>query len=84
MADTMKVNGRITTWKAWESTFGVTDASIRDIIKTIRNRVSAFTRGLMVDAMKATGGEGNNTDLALISCPRMVKLNQDSGKTANE
>lgn len=80
----MRVNGRTTTWRGWASTFGVTDASIRAIIKTIRNRVSAFTRGLMAAAMKATGGEANSMDLALISCPRMGKLNQDSGKTANE
>ena len=79
----MRVNGRTTTWRAWASTFGVTGASIRASIKTIRNRASGFTPGLMAAAMRATGGEANSTDSAPISCPRTGKLNQDSGRTAS-
>ena len=62
MGVVMKANGLTTTWRAWESTYGMMDVNIRDNIKTTRSTDSVFTPGLIRDATKASGTKENNMD----------------------
>jgi hypothetical protein len=70
MAEDMKESGLITTWRAWEYTFGMMVGCIKDNIKTTKNTVSECTLGQMEDAMRAIGLEENNMVLDLMSFPR--------------
>ena len=66
MADATKVNGSITTWKAWEFISGTMEESTKASIRMIRSMASVCTPGLMADAMRDTGTKESNMDLANI------------------
>ena len=55
MGANTKANGSTTIWKAWESTYGTMAVCTKVNTKTTRNMVLEFTRGLIRDAMRATG-----------------------------
>jgi len=60
MEDAMKVNGLITIWREWESTFGTMAACIKDNIRMIKNTASASIHGRTVVVMKDSGIKGSN------------------------
>jgi len=60
MVVAMKVNGRITTWREWEYTFGTMDVNMKVNIRMIRNMALEFIPGLMVDVTRVIGGKASN------------------------
>jgi hypothetical protein len=60
MEESMKVNGKKTTWKVWVCTHGEMEGSLKVSTKTIRNMGMEFTLGLMAAVTKDIGQMGNN------------------------
>jgi hypothetical protein len=83
MAECIKANGSIITWKAWVSTPGKTEEDMKDSTETTRNMGTASIHGKTEESTKACGAEENSTALAYISYPDK-RRNSACGKTGSE
>jgi len=79
----MKASGSTTIWREWAFISGMMDASTRDSIKMIRSTVSAYTRGLINAAMRATGTRENSMVLGNMSFPKTKRSSMAYGRMEN-
>lgn len=69
----MRVSGSKITWKAQESTFGMTEECIKGSTKMTKSTVMESTPGPTDGAMKATGLEESSMVLEPILFQRMAR-----------
>jgi hypothetical protein len=82
MVASIKVNGWITTWRAWVFILGKMDVVTRANIAMIRNMVTAFTLGQITVSIWGCGFAANSTALAITkyreAIPKLVSGRMES------
>ena len=75
-------NGSTTIWMESESIPGRMAENTKGSIKMIKSKGMGYTRGLMVECTRVTGGEANSTGLGRIQCLES-HYSSDYGKKAS-